>query len=271
MLGYLKISIQVIGPGDKLKIHNEDEEIAAEQAREAVVGADIGSLVLSTPTITKEWKFIVLSVFRCEALPVMDGKIGLGAATVKSAGTDAYVQIKFGNSKPLKTKTVTVVGDNRNAINPTFMYELWYPISLPTMTQQIKVTVWDADFGPSQATDEMIAVTSEKITNILATPNSSLDARWYNLYGKQEFKNEKLLGNVKKIGSAVVDKLKRKEIDYEALYTNCPDKAPAFKGRILLKYKITTKRPPKSETPALVPFRLKIKDRPREPVSIEYR
>jgi hypothetical protein len=36
---------------------------------------------------------------------------------------------------------------------------------------------------------------------------------------------------VKKLGSAVVEKLKNKGIDYEALYNNCPDKSPAFKGK----------------------------------------
>ena len=152
------------------------------------------------------------------------------------------------------------------------MYELWYPISLPTMTQLIKVSVWDSDFGASQSTDELIALSQEKVSTILSDTNkNALETRWYNLYGKQEFKNEKLLGNVKKVGGAILEKLKTKDIDYERLYNNCPDKAPAFKGRILLKYRIATKRPSKYETPAMVPFRLKIKDRPREPPSTEYR
>ena len=76
---------------------------------------------------------------------------------------------------------------------------------------------------------------------------------------------------MKKAGTAVLERFKSKEIDYVQLYNNVPEKAPAFKGRILLKYRIATKRPSKYETPAMVPFRLKIKDRPREPPSTEYR
>ena len=36
---------------------------------------DVGSLILSTPVIRKEWQFIVVSVYKMEGLPVMDGKV----------------------------------------------------------------------------------------------------------------------------------------------------------------------------------------------------
>ena len=36
--GYLKISIQIVGPGDKMKIHNEEEDIAKELAKETAAG-----------------------------------------------------------------------------------------------------------------------------------------------------------------------------------------------------------------------------------------
>jgi len=63
-----------VGPGEKLKVHDEDEERAKEAAKEAAVGGDVGSLILTTPTIRKEWQYIVVTVFRFEGLPVMDGK-----------------------------------------------------------------------------------------------------------------------------------------------------------------------------------------------------
>ena len=69
----------------------------------------------------------------------------------------------------------------------------------------------------------------------------------------------------------MLDNFKTKDIDYVQLYSNVAEKAPAFKGRILMKYRIEDKRPPKYEKPAMIPFRLKIVQRPKEPPSIEYR
>ena len=65
----------------------------------------------------------------------MDGKVGMGIATVKKAGTDAFCKYSFAGGKPIKTKVVTRQGTNRTEINPEFNFELWYPVSVPTMTQ----------------------------------------------------------------------------------------------------------------------------------------
>ena len=85
--GYLKISIQIIGPGDKIKVHDVDADIKKERAEEAAKSGDVGSLALSQPTARKEWKFLVVSVYRAESLPVMNYKSGNG-------GTDAFVQVR---------------------------------------------------------------------------------------------------------------------------------------------------------------------------------
>jgi hypothetical protein len=65
--GYLKLSIIIVGPGDKMKVHDEEAEIAKEMAEETKVGGDVGSLVMDTPTIRKEWQFLVVSVYRLVA------------------------------------------------------------------------------------------------------------------------------------------------------------------------------------------------------------
>ena len=36
--GYLKISVSIVGPGEKMKVHNEDAEIQKELAEEAAAG-----------------------------------------------------------------------------------------------------------------------------------------------------------------------------------------------------------------------------------------
>jgi hypothetical protein len=52
-----------------------------------------------------------------------------------TAGTDAYCKFSFAGGKPIKTKVVTRQGTSRHEINPEFNYEMWYPVSVPTMTQ----------------------------------------------------------------------------------------------------------------------------------------
>lgn len=77
---------QIIGPGEKVKVHDEDAERAAEIAKETAAGADIGSLIMSPPTMIKEWKFLVIRIYKAEGLPIMDGAVGVGFAAVKKAG-----------------------------------------------------------------------------------------------------------------------------------------------------------------------------------------
>ena len=51
--GYLKCSVQIVGPGDKLKIHNEEEELQKEKQMEKSNSGDMGSLCLMPPSIKK--------------------------------------------------------------------------------------------------------------------------------------------------------------------------------------------------------------------------
>ena len=258
--GYLKVSISIIGPGEKMKVHNEDEEIAKEIANETKAGMDVGSLVLASPTIRKEWKFLVMSLYRAEALTVMDSKIGIGGANISSAGTDAFFKLQVGGAKPLKTKVVTVKGNNRLAINPIFNYELWFPVSIPSTTQIIKITVLDKD----ELSEELIGIFYEKLGDILRTPNSSLDAKWYNVYGKPEFKNDALASKAVRFAKNAERALEN-AVDFNELYNNVPDKGSTFKGRVLCKFRVATKRPTKFDTVEVKPFILKIPKNVRTP------
>lgn len=62
-------------------------------------------------------------------------KVGVGGMAVRKAGTDAFCKLEYGGAKGLKTKIVTVKGESAKQINPTFCYELWYPVSIPATTQ----------------------------------------------------------------------------------------------------------------------------------------
>ena len=75
------------------------------------------------------------SICRLEGIPIMDGALGVRGLNVKSPGTDAFCSLTFAGAKPFKSKIKTVKGNTRLSMNPVFNCDLWYPISIPTMTQ----------------------------------------------------------------------------------------------------------------------------------------
>lgn len=261
--GYLKISIQIVGPDDKVKVHDEASDISAEVAKEAAVGGDVGSLILSVPKIRKEWQFVVVSIYRCEGLPVMDGKIGVGSASI-AAKTDAFCQLSFAGGKPIKTKVKTVKGESRLAMNPIFLYDLWYPVSIPTMTQLIKLSVYDHDPDKNELIGSVI--TKFNLIQQKSKAGSRSDKpEWFNIYGAPEFKTEKVLANIKKAGVSIYNAANQAfghEIDWRQYYNDVPEKSSSYKGRAMLKFRIETmspdNRPGRHKTPEVKAFRHKI-------------
>jgi hypothetical protein len=65
--------------------------------------------------------------------------------------------------------------------------------------QVIRFSVWDKD--PTES--EMIGQVVEKFNKLDRLPGCATDVQWYNMYGAPEFKNEKLLSNLKKGAMAV--------------------------------------------------------------------
>ena len=261
--GYLKLSVQIVGPGDKLKVHDEEEEMRKEREAMAKGGGDVGSMVIMPPTIKKEWKYIVTSIYRAEYLPVMDQQaVQIGG--LLQNGTDAYVQVQFAGGKPQKTKVRTLKGE-RNAMNPIFNYEIWYPVSCPTATNTIKTSVWDHDVTGS----DLIASFYDKFNLIEKLPQQRTGVKWVNMYGAPVSAGFSLKGTVK----GGLTKLKNiADVDYTEVYNNYPDRAPVFKGRILISQRIETVRPKKYDKDEIEPFRRSIKRLPQkaEPAQRRY-
>ena len=64
----------------------------------------------------------------------------------------------------------------------------------------------------------------EKFNRLDRLPGAATDVQWYNMYGAPEFKNEKLLGNLKKGALAVAKKANQTfngEIDWEVRLIVC--------------------------------------------------
>lgn len=108
-------------------------------------------------------------------------------------------------------------------MTPIIMSEMWYPVSMPTMTQVIKLSVWDHD--PEKS--ELIGNIIERLNRVKKSNSQCLDIQWYNMYGAHEFKTEKLLANVKKGAELLAKKAKQTlgaDIDWRDYYNNTPDK-----------------------------------------------
>lgn len=249
--------MQAVGPGDKIKVHDEEAEMKKERDAMAKGGGDLGAMVIMPPTIKKEWQFVVTTIYEAEYLPVMDQS---AVQLVSANGTDAFCSIEFAGGKPIKTKTRTVKGE-RSAMNPIFNYELWYPVSVPTATQSIKLSVWDYDLTGS----DLIGCFYNKFNLLQRLPRDPATGHdmctgpmWVNLYGAP-------VAVGFSVGSTLKNSLNTlKELagtDYSEIYNNQPNKGSNFKGRLLISQRIALAedRPKKYRTDEMEPFRKSVK------------
>lgn len=119
--GYLHLSITLLGPGDKPKVHSDDEEFRAAGA----------SPVLLPPTMRRSLVFLRIGVLCARRLPRMD--------STGTAGIDAYVKIRF-NGYVCKTPVIT-------SQNPEWMMSFFLPMLVPSIGGVAMVEVRDRDQG----------------------------------------------------------------------------------------------------------------------------
>ncbi len=156
----------IIGPGDKVKIHDLDAELKAE----AALGDEMPA-VMMPPTVLQETHFLVLTVYEAAELPVLDAAIGL-----TKAGIDAFTEVEMGTSK-VRSRVITKKGV-RAALNPQFLERFWLPVVVPTMNNTIKLSVWDYD---KLSGNDCVATTFFKFDEVVRL--SPMGPMWVNLYG----------------------------------------------------------------------------------------
>jgi hypothetical protein len=153
--GYLKVTVAVLGPGDKLPPHDP----TVDRMREAQLEQQHGGPhpVLMPTAMKRKPYFLVLTVHRLEDLPIMDVNL-LGRN-----GTDAYVELAFGDLK-VKSKVCTTRmqrdhessgfedGSDKKPLKlcsrcekKNLNQELWLPVLLPSLSKTIQIGVWDWD------------------------------------------------------------------------------------------------------------------------------
>mmetsp|Transcript_15392 Transcript_15392/g.31719 ORF Transcript_15392/g.31719 Transcript_15392/m.31719 type:complete len:1960 (+) Transcript_15392:197-6076(+) len=233
--GYLKLSISIIGPGDKLVVHDEESDKKLEKEREEKEGIKAAI----PPSIKRENVYLVTTIHRAEYLPVMDS-----SNLISNGGIDAFFQCELGTARQ-RTKTKTIKGD-RSQLNPEWNSELWLPVTIPIMSDIIKYTVWDAD----RTGNYLVSTCTDRFNVLNGDSDKSTPPHWRNLYGAQI--------NGYEIGKAFSKFAAEK--DWKAHYNKYPENAPHYRGRILISQRIESKPPPKKDGSDRVDeaFRLKL-------------
>lgn len=168
---------------------------------------DINSMVLVPPRVSQTLHYLVITVLLAEDLPDMDKSM------MRMGGIDAYVRVYFAGQDVLETKKVTVKG--RGNLNAEFHQELWFPVLLPTMSNNIFVSVWDWDL----TSDELVAnvIRPYQFAHVCKYP-TQFRSQWANLYGPP-------LGYV-------IESKERK------LMNEHPAQASTYRGRVLLSMRV---------------------------------
>lgn len=166
-----RLSVVVIGPGDKTKLlsdasEDEPDELSVKSRK------DIDSLVLVPPRVTQTLTYLVVSIHRGEDLPNMDQSM------LAQGGIDAFARVYFSGQDVLETKRVTVKGSERLTVE--FNQELWFPVLVPTMSDNIFISLWDADLTANELVANILRPFS--FAQVQKRP-SEFEGRWTNLYG----------------------------------------------------------------------------------------
>jgi hypothetical protein len=246
-MGYLRLSIAVLGPNDKLAKHDvaKEKQKEAEQEKQ---GKTLADLVMMPPQVKQSVHFLVATIYEAEHLPNMDASAfgAVASAFGKRGGIDAFVRVDFAGNPKIKTKTITKkmkkgeVKMGMTDLNPEFNEQLWLPVTLSggkTMSNRIAVTVWDHDLAGA---DDRVATASVKFRDVQHGPwarpprhvtrsrggGSSDDVhmigggpRWYNLYGAPS------------MGDTLPMSKERRAKDKMTLH---PDLASTWRGRMLM-------------------------------------
>lgn len=234
--GYVKLTLVLLGPGDKPRVHKPDEEEEADA-------------ILLPPALRLELAFLVVKIHKAEGLPQMDRTM-FGKEIKNGAGIDAYTKLLF-NGYKANTKVI-------KSRQPSWQQEFWIPVLLPTVGQFLTVKVRDHDVGLDPDDDvDVLTIPFDKIRK-----RQVPETGWWHLYGlaphAEKVANTSLAstvatsavkavsgaakglltGNVEGAASAMTEDgvlVRRRELQKHAAYY-----ASTWRGRLLMSVSVHT-------------------------------
>lgn len=150
--GYLKVSINITGPGD--------ESVALMEDTSKRMSADDDNVLMPT-SIRRQYKQLTFRVIRGEKLPQTD----------RFGTIDAYLRTDFNRSKI--TTPVVTMKDNIVVWN----HELLLPLQIPTASDRLIFKLYDHN----TVTDELVGSIKFSIKELMKAENPVY--KWVNVYG----------------------------------------------------------------------------------------
>lgn len=239
-----------------MKIHDEAEENRKEANQRM---KDVCPLkhIVAPPNILKEWVFLVVAVYEADYLPVMDRSF----VAFKKDGTDAYAEVQFSSNNPIRTRVKTLKGNTREAMSPTFNYELWVPVCIPASSNHISFTMWDHEVGTA---NDLIGAHYTSLKRLLRRPrdpvtghDQSTGLYWANIYGAHKSTRDEVWESLKNGMNTAHAVLKQVDSrDYKEYYNRSPSISPSYNGRVLISQRIASPlhRPKKYLSENMEPF-----------------
>ncbi|KAJ0394355.1 hypothetical protein P43SY_006836 [Pythium insidiosum] len=199
--GYLRASITVIGPGDKLV--PPPSPFGPENS-----GMD-GNVIMPS-SISQSVKFVVATFYKAEELPAMDINV------IGKGGLDAYITASVAGGDPIRTRVRSKKGA-RHDLCPSFNEELMLVIREPSMADKLSIGVYDWD---QVGQDEIVGHISQSIKMIKAM-GGRMGPFWATIYGAPLKLNKVSIG----------DSVKKQMNQF-------PDLATTYRGRVLMSLRI---------------------------------
>ena len=149
-MGFVKATIEVLGPKDEPYLPDEDDEDASSER------------TVISPKIRSKGHLIVSEVFRAESLIPIN---------LNSRKLDAYIKIKYGGNSQ-------EIDDVGGTANPTFNKVIFVKAMLPNHSKFIYVELWNSN---SFLSDDLIGTARVPFN----TFKDSLNQKpiWINIYG----------------------------------------------------------------------------------------
>ncbi|KAI9909986.1 hypothetical protein PsorP6_010790 [Peronosclerospora sorghi] len=200
--GYLRVSISIIGPGDKLVPPPSPFTLTDLTPPDVFIPSNV----------TQQVHFLGVTIHVAEHLPPMD------VAVVGRGGLDAYVKGSIAGGEAIRTRVRTQKG-RRDELCPRFNEELLLVIREPSMADSIQLGVFDWD---QVGADELVAYVYESV-KLVKKMDGRMGPSWANLYGAPL--------RLKTVG--------REETPARQMNLY-PELASTYRGRLLLSFRILT-------------------------------
>ena len=153
--GFIKLSVAAIGPGEKKKQRNVEKDKALERKRSA--GVDGNALApMMSPLQPVELRFLVVKIHNVENL------------CAPAASCFVKVELGTGSMKTVPRQTFPMPHYHQNfmcrycEINQA----LWMAVLYPTMTQTIRVTIWEKRKGKLASTSSSTLIGTTRLLKL---------------------------------------------------------------------------------------------------------